>query len=133
MLKSYYEILNVTPDATKSEIKIQFKKLVKMYHPDLNSSPEAEQTFKEINKAAEILFAIYPSIRGGYIWQCVTKEAGSYEVRKSVPREWWGATSYELSLMTGAETARFCHPSGFIGGAETFEDTLKMVKIAMES
>ena len=55
MLKSYYEILNVTPDATKSEIKIQFKKLVKMYHPDLNSSPEAEQTFKEINKAAEIL------------------------------------------------------------------------------
>lgn len=55
MLKSYYEILNVAPDATKIEIKNQFKKLVKMYHPDVNSSLEAEETFKRINKAAEIL------------------------------------------------------------------------------
>lgn len=55
MLKSYYEILNVAPNATKNEIKSQFKKLVKMYHPDVNSSCEAEEIFKEINKAAEIL------------------------------------------------------------------------------
>ena len=55
MLKSYYEILNVAPDASKVEIKSQFKKLAKMYHPDVNSSIEAEQIFKEINKAAEIL------------------------------------------------------------------------------
>ena len=55
MLKSYYEILNVSSSATKSEIKNQFKKLVKMYHPDVNSSLEAEKIFKEINKAAEIL------------------------------------------------------------------------------
>ena len=52
MLKSYYEILNVSPSATKSEIKSQFKKLAKMYHPDVNSSLEAEQVFKEINKKA---------------------------------------------------------------------------------
>lgn len=55
MLKSYYEILNVQPSATKSEIKSQYKKLVKMYHPDVNSSIEAESIFKEINKAAQIL------------------------------------------------------------------------------
>lgn len=55
MLKSYYEILNVEPSATKSEIKNQYKKLVKMYHPDVNSSLEAESIFKEINKAAQIL------------------------------------------------------------------------------
>ncbi|MBQ7286920.1 MAG: DnaJ domain-containing protein [Candidatus Gastranaerophilales bacterium] len=55
MLKSYYEILNVSPNATKSEIKSQFKKLAKMYHPDVNSSLEAEQVFKEINKAAQVL------------------------------------------------------------------------------
>lgn len=55
MLKSYYDILNVEPNATKSEIKNQYKKLVKMFHPDVNSSIEAEATFKEINKAAEIL------------------------------------------------------------------------------
>ncbi len=55
MLKSYYEILNICENASKDEIKKQFKKLVKMYHPDINSSLEAENIFKEINKAAEIL------------------------------------------------------------------------------
>lgn len=55
MLKSYYEILNISPDATKSEIKKQYKKLAKMYHPDVNSSFEAEIRFKEINKAIEVL------------------------------------------------------------------------------
>ena len=55
MLKSYYEILGVSPNATKNEIKNQYKKLVKMYHPDVNSSLEAEEMFKEINRASEIL------------------------------------------------------------------------------
>ena len=55
MLKSYYEILNVTSKSTKAEIKNQFRKLVRMYHPDVNSSIEAEQIFKEINKAAQVL------------------------------------------------------------------------------
>ncbi len=55
MLKSYYEILNVKPNATHDEIKNQYRKLVRMYHPDVNSSLEAEQIFKEVNKAAEIL------------------------------------------------------------------------------
>ena len=55
MLKSCYEILNVKSNASKSEIKKQYKKLVKMYHPDINSSFEAEKVFKEISNAAEIL------------------------------------------------------------------------------
>ncbi len=55
MLKSYYEILNIQETASKAEIKARYKKLVKMYHPDLNPSFEAQAIFKEINKAAEIL------------------------------------------------------------------------------
>ena len=55
MLKSYYEILNVKENASQSEIKRQFRKLVRMYHPDINSSVEAEEIFKSINKAAEVL------------------------------------------------------------------------------
>lgn len=55
MLKSYYEILNLKDDATKDEIKKQYRKLVRMYHPDVNSSLEAERIFKDVNKAAEIL------------------------------------------------------------------------------
>lgn len=55
MLKSYYEILNVKRTAKKAEIKAQFRKLVRLYHPDINTSFEAETIFKEINKAAEVL------------------------------------------------------------------------------
>ena len=55
MLKSYYEILNVKENASSQEIKKQFRKLVRMYHPDINSSIEAEEIFKAVNKAAEIL------------------------------------------------------------------------------
>ena len=51
MLKSYYEILNIKEDATKDEIKLQFKKLAKMYHPDVNTSLEAENIFKEIKSS----------------------------------------------------------------------------------
>ena len=74
MLKSYYDILNVEPNASKLEIKNQYKKLVKMFHPDVNSSLEAEATFKEINKAAEILLddlkrKNYDSLR------CINKQA----------------------------------------------------------
>ena len=54
-MKSYYEILNVPQNATKAQIKKQFRKLVRMYHPDVNSSIEAEEIFKSINKAAEVL------------------------------------------------------------------------------
>lgn len=54
-MKSYYEILNISENASKDEIKKQFRKLVRMYHPDVNSSYEAEEMFKTINRAAEIL------------------------------------------------------------------------------
>lgn len=71
MLRSYYEILNISPNSSKAEIKRQYRKLVRMYHPDINSSFEAEEIFKEINKAAEILLdddkrKSYDKLRAGY-------------------------------------------------------------------
>ena len=73
MLKSYYEILNISPNSTKAEIKRQYHKLVRMYHPDINSSFEAEEIFKEINKAATILLddekrKNYDKLRKGYTY-----------------------------------------------------------------
>lgn len=54
-MQSYYDILNVKENSTQDEIKKQYKKLVRMYHPDVNSSPEAEEMFKNITRASEIL------------------------------------------------------------------------------
>jgi molecular chaperone DnaJ len=54
--KDYYEILGVPRNATEEEIKRAYRRLAKQYHPDANpGNKEAEEKFKEINEAYEVL------------------------------------------------------------------------------
>jgi len=53
--KDYYETLGVSRDASQDEIKRAYRKLSKKYHPDLNKAPDAEQKFKDISEAYEVL------------------------------------------------------------------------------
>lgn len=55
MAKSLYETLGVSESASESEIKKAYRKLARQYHPDVNKDPGAEEKFKEINSAYEIL------------------------------------------------------------------------------
>jgi curved DNA-binding protein len=55
MAKSLYETLNVSENATQAEIKKAYRTLAKKYHPDMNKDPDAEDKFKEINAAYEVL------------------------------------------------------------------------------
>lgn len=55
MAKDYYEVLGVSRNASKEEIRQAYKKLAKKYHPDLNKSAGAAEKFKEINEAASLL------------------------------------------------------------------------------
>ena len=55
MARDYYEILGVARTATQTEIKTEFRKLAREYHPDVSKHPDAEAKFKEINEAYEVL------------------------------------------------------------------------------
>ena len=53
--RDYYEVLGLAKGATQDEIKKAYRKLAKKYHPDVNKDPGAEEKFKEINEAYEVL------------------------------------------------------------------------------
>lgn len=53
--RDYYEVLGVPRDADENAIKSAYRKLARQYHPDVNKSEDAEERFKEINEAYEML------------------------------------------------------------------------------
>ena len=59
-MSNYYQILQIPTSASKTEIKKAFRKLALKYHPDKNSSPDAQDRFIEIVEAYEILSSPQP-------------------------------------------------------------------------
>ncbi|CAA0078587.1 Curved DNA-binding protein [Halioglobus japonicus] len=53
--KDYYQILSVPPDADAKAIKTAYRKLARKYHPDMNPDAGAEDKFKEVAEAYEVL------------------------------------------------------------------------------
>jgi molecular chaperone DnaJ len=55
MAGDYYEVLGVSRNADKEEIKRAYRRLARKFHPDVNKEAGAEERFKEINRAYEVL------------------------------------------------------------------------------
>jgi len=53
--RDYYEVLGVSKNADAQEIQQAFRKLARRHHPDVNHDPAAEERFKEINEAYQVL------------------------------------------------------------------------------
>ncbi len=53
--KDYYQVMGLKRDATAQEIKTAYRKLARKYHPDISKEPNAEEKFKEVGEAYEVL------------------------------------------------------------------------------
>lgn len=53
--KNFYEVLGVSKDASVADIRKAYRKLARKYHPDVNKEPGAEEMFKEISEANDVL------------------------------------------------------------------------------
>ena len=53
--RDYYEVLGVSRNASAEEIRKAYRKLARKYHPDVNKAPDAEEKFKEVKEAYEVL------------------------------------------------------------------------------
>ncbi len=54
-MTDYYEILGVSRDASTEDIKKAYRRMARQLHPDVNQGPEAEERFKEVGRAYEVL------------------------------------------------------------------------------
>ena len=87
----------------------------------------------ESDKAKDLWYAIYPSKRGGYALHCVNVKQGSFENRKSLPKEWSGLENEKLQEVTGVKDARFCHIACFLATTDTFDAALELAKLAVNN
>ena len=62
-----YDVLGVSSDASQREIRSAYKRLARVWHPDKNKSPQAQEKILEINKAYEVSLALNISIIQYYL------------------------------------------------------------------
>jgi len=90
--RDYYETLGIARNATDEEIRRAFRKLAFTYHPDHNREDGAEERFKEVNEAYEVLSdpekrATYDKRRASYAQARVTHKP--YRPARSDAEEFW--------------------------------------------
>ncbi len=79
----------------------------------------------------DILYVIYPSIRGGYNIQAVPCREDKHALRQPFPENWRGADSQQLQKLTGIQDFTFCHKSGFLSVTETLDGAYAVAGLAM--
>jgi DnaJ-domain-containing protein 1 len=132
--RDYYAILGVPRDATQEQIKEAYRRLVKIYHPDRNPFPEAEEMFKLINEAYHVLSD--PAKRAEYnvLYDAVMAKTSAHtvaEMREGISRSGAHETyaAQETEELTEAERAlvAFCKTIlAYLLGSIRYEDLIAL-------
>jgi len=117
--KDYYKILGVDKKASQDEIKAAFRKLARKYHPDINKEKGAEEKFKEISEANEVLSD--PEKRAAYDELGANWQAGQ---DFSPPPGWDAGFEFSGAGGPGGPGGAFYYSStgGNGGGGAAFSD-----------
>ena len=116
--KDYYEVLGVKRNASEQEIKQEYRRLARQYHPDVNPGDKSsEAKFKEINEAYEVLSSKESRKKYdkyGDQWQY----ADQFEQAKRQQTPFWdygeagGATSFSSAARTWGACSMICFLAG---------------------
>ncbi len=100
--KDYYQILGVSRDATQDEIKRAYRKLARKYHPDVSKEADAEERFKEVGEAYEVLKD--PEKRAAYDRLGMNWKMGE---DFQPPPDWDAGFEFSGGGFTGADASQF--------------------------
>jgi curved DNA-binding protein len=116
--KDYYQVMGVSSDASAKEIKTAYRRLARKYHPDLNKEPNAEEQFKALGEAYEVLSV--PEKRKAYDrgeqddvfrQQAHASNAGGYAFHEGMGQADFNADIFE-SLFGGGRARRHAPRAG---------------------
>jgi uncharacterized UPF0160 family protein len=87
---------------------------------------------KATDDMPELLYSVYPAEIKGWMIQAVNAPKEKFTTRRPLPAAWRGLPKDDLAMLTGIPDITFCHSSGFIGGAESKDAALAMLKLALQ-
>jgi curved DNA-binding protein len=126
--KDYYKIMGVGREASADEIKRAYRKLARKYHPDVSKEPNAEERFKEIGEAYEVLRD--PEKRAAYDGLGARKPGEDFQ-----PPPGWDFDR-DTGPTAGAHSDFFENLFGGLGGRAEFRsrgfDTAAVVEVTLE-